>query len=97
MIALTLYTRSYCSLCNKMLEAIQQQPELLGCTLETVDIDTNPQLLERYDELVPILCAGGIALFHHHFDAARWAAFFKKSAPAQPNSDLIPIPVQKCS
>ena len=52
----TLYSRSYCHLCDDMLSALRA---LAGdqVTVEVIDIDAqgNEDLLARYDELVPVL------------------------------------------
>ncbi len=49
-----LYSRSYCHLCDDMLKALR---ELSGEALpiEVVDVDLDAELVERYDELVPVL------------------------------------------
>lgn len=76
-----LYSRSYCHLCEVMRLAVIAQPEFVGCVLEVVDVDADPELVEKYDELVPVLCAqldsgAEVELFHYHFNAEAWAAFF---------------------
>lgn len=52
----TLYSRSYCHLCEDMLQALMalQQP---GERFEVavVDVDADPALVARFDELVPVL------------------------------------------
>ena len=49
-----LYSRSYCHLCDDMLIALR---ELCGDALpiEVIDVDLHAELVERYDELVPVL------------------------------------------
>lgn len=52
----TLYTRSYCHLCQDMLDALMllhtaERP----FTVEAIDVDADPALVERFDELVPVL------------------------------------------
>jgi thiol-disulfide isomerase/thioredoxin len=49
-----LYSRSYCHLCDDMLKALR---ELSGEALpiEVIDVDLQDELVERYDELVPVL------------------------------------------
>jgi glutaredoxin len=52
---LTLYSRNYCHLCHDMQAALEAlRPEFIF-DLEIVDIDTNPVLEARYDDLVPVL------------------------------------------
>ncbi len=56
-----LYSRSWCHLCEDMLLALQS---LVGeaWRIDVVDVDADPALVERYDELVPVLvgCAPGL-------------------------------------
>lgn len=71
----TLYSRSYCHLCQDMLDALQllQTPEK-PFTVEVVDIDASPDaaLLARFDELVPVLFAdlAQPELCHYFLDEA---------------------------
>ena len=71
----TLYSRSYCHLCQDMLDALLllQRPEQ-PFAVEVIDIDTSPDpsLLLRFDELVPALF-GDLAqpeLCHYFLDQA---------------------------
>jgi len=50
-----LYSRSWCHLCDDMLEALQRQCQGRDTTVEVIDIDQDAQLLAKYDELVPVL------------------------------------------
>ncbi|MEO0318679.1 MAG: hypothetical protein RL404_2356 [Pseudomonadota bacterium] len=54
MIRFTLYSRSYCHLCEDMLVALRA---LAGeqVAVDVIDVDADPALVERYDELVPVL------------------------------------------
>jgi hypothetical protein len=56
----TLYSRSYCHLCQDMLDALLllQTPQR-PFTVDVIDIDEagDPALMARYDELVPVLFA----------------------------------------
>jgi hypothetical protein len=49
-----LYSRSYCHLCDDMITALRA---LCGDALpiEIIDVDLHAELVERYDELVPVL------------------------------------------
>ncbi|MFT5590407.1 MAG: hypothetical protein ACI9ZF_002593 [Bradyrhizobium sp.] len=55
MIFFTLYSRSYCHLCDDMLVALRAQLGTLAVDIRILDVDADPALLERYDELVPVL------------------------------------------
>ncbi|QGZ38650.1 glutaredoxin-like protein DUF836 [Pseudoduganella flava] len=54
----TLYSRSYCHLCQDMLDALLalQTPER-PFTVDVIDVDADPALVARFDELVPVLFA----------------------------------------
>ena len=70
---LTLYGRRYCHLCDDMLAAL----EALRCdaapfTVEVIDVDADPALEARFDELVPVLFGDLAApeLCHYFLDPA---------------------------
>lgn len=65
---LTLYSRLYCHLCESMLRALREIQPALGFELEVVDIDTDPALVARYDEAVPVLCLGSHEICRHFLD-----------------------------
>ncbi len=51
----TLYSRSYCHLCDDMLQALHAAGMGQPYTVEVIDVDADPELVARYDELVPVL------------------------------------------
>ncbi|MDR2364489.1 MAG: glutaredoxin family protein [Zoogloeaceae bacterium] len=65
--ALTLISRSYCSLCREMEAALQPLLAEYGVTLEVLDVDADPALA-RYDELTPALLLEGTELCHYFLD-----------------------------
>jgi thioredoxin reductase (NADPH) len=74
---LTLYWREYCHLCHDMLAQLLTLRETLGgehiFAVNIRDVDADPVLEARYDELVPVLTAmaGNGAeneLCHYHLD-----------------------------
>jgi thiol-disulfide isomerase/thioredoxin len=62
---LTLYGRAYCHLCDDMLHALVELQAEHRFTLDVIDVDTDPALAERYDELVPVLIHEGREVCHH--------------------------------
>jgi hypothetical protein len=70
----TLYSRAYCHLCDDMLAALQAFMARQGqaYTVDVVDVDADPDLVARYDELVPVLVAtpAGAELCHYFLDEA---------------------------
>ena len=55
---LTLYSRFHCHLCQDMLALLQERQADFGFQLEVVDIDSDPELVKRYGEKVPVSAAG---------------------------------------
>jgi hypothetical protein len=52
----TLYSRSYCHLCEDMLAALRAlETQALRFEIEVVDVDADEALVARFDELVPVL------------------------------------------
>lgn len=83
----TLYSRSYCHLCQDMLDALMRlQPPGRTFTVDVIDIDAanDPQLLAQYDELVPVLFAdlSQPELCHYFLDEARVREVLKRQASA---------------
>ena len=63
---LVLYSRNYCHLCEDMLAALRGE---LRFQLEVVDVDADPEIEQRYDELVPVLMHGDRELARWRLDA----------------------------
>ncbi|QYF92573.1 glutaredoxin family protein [Massilia sp. PAMC28688] len=52
----TLYSRAWCHLCDDMLAALLAlQTEQQRFAVEVIDVDADPALVARFDELVPVL------------------------------------------
>lgn len=49
------YSRSYCHLCDDMLEALQALSGEYPFAVEVVDVDGDDALVAQFDELVPVL------------------------------------------
>jgi len=50
-----IYSRSYCHLCEDLQHALEALCRGHDFSIEMVDIDEDMALVERYDELVPVL------------------------------------------
>ncbi len=59
MIRFTLYSRSYCHLCDDMLAALNKLLADLESefAVDVIDVDADSDLVALYDELVPVLIA----------------------------------------
>ena len=83
MLTFTIYSRSYCHLCDDMKDALQLLMRDTAHQIVMVDVDQDPELLKRYDELVPVLFARhsadagdvGQQLCHYFLDADKVKAF----------------------
>lgn len=76
----TLYSRSYCHLCEDMLEALQSLSSEYPFKVETVDVDSDETLLAQFDELVPVLFGRkgegeSVQLCHYFLDEQKTRAF----------------------
>lgn len=66
---LTLYYREQCDLCDTMRKALviyaeSHQP----LSWREIDIDRDPELIRRFDTLVPVLYCGETEICHFFFD-----------------------------
>ena len=73
--SLRLFSREYCHLCQDMhaaLEALRGEPGVPYFDIEVADVDADPVLEAKYDELVPVLVDGeGTELCHYFLDVAK--------------------------
>jgi thioredoxin reductase (NADPH) len=72
---LRLFSRDYCHLCHDMLaslEALRSEQGIPYFDILVLDVDADPLLEAKYDELVPVLVGGdGRELCHYFLDAAK--------------------------
>lgn len=72
MVQLRLYSRSYCHLCDDLLAALEAFRGEFQFSVEVLDVDSDPVLEAKYDELVPVLTdQDGNELCHYFLDAAK--------------------------
>ncbi|OWW19413.1 glutaredoxin family protein [Noviherbaspirillum denitrificans] len=82
MVHFTLYTRSYCHLCDDMLEALQALSGEFPFTVEMMDVDADEALTAQFDELVPVLFgkkgnADSVQLCNYFLDDTRVRDFLQ--------------------
>jgi len=70
-VELTLISRSYCHLCHDMEVALAPLLAEFGAVLKVVDVDADPLLEARYDELVPVLLHVDTELCHYFLDVPK--------------------------
>lgn len=76
----TLYSRSYCHLCEDMLTAMRAFDGGEHFIIDVVDVDADDALVQQYDELVPVLVGQkegreAMQICHYFLDAEALRAF----------------------
>ncbi|MFA9275446.1 MAG: glutaredoxin family protein [Candidatus Aquirickettsiella gammari] len=80
----TLYSRTYCHLCDDMLEQLKAHLNDTSVIIDVVDVDADEALVARFDELVPVLFAQKIGqeggqeaqqICHYFLDVEKLKAF----------------------
>ena len=59
----TVYTREGCGCCDKALDLLEEYRRQHGFSIDTVDIDADPDLRARYDTTVPVVAVDGKVRF----------------------------------
>jgi hypothetical protein len=88
-----LYTRNGCHLCDEALMVLSAERQRWGFNVETVDIDGDVGLKEKYGECVPVLALDGKVYFRGRINrvllrrllAIREARATSRSAPQTPH------------
>jgi hypothetical protein len=84
----TLYSRSYCHLCDDMLDALRTCMARHGLPykVDVVDVDADAALVERFDTLVPVLYGDLAAppLCHYVLDEAALARYLGAAQDRHP-------------
>lgn len=68
---ITLYSRPGCHLCEVALEVIERVGADLGVGWEEIDIDSDPDLLDRFGEEIPVTFVDGLQHDYWRVDEAR--------------------------
>jgi thioredoxin reductase (NADPH) len=72
---LTLYSRVYCHLCHEMADAVEGVRVEIPFDLDILDVDADPVLEARFNELVPVLMHGELELARYHLDPDKLRAY----------------------
>jgi len=65
----TLYTRKDCSLCEDAAALLRDLARDFQFDIEPVDIDADPALRDRYNDIIPVIAINGRELARAPFDA----------------------------
>ena len=68
LLRLDVYIRQGCHLCDEMIHVLSEFRNDYNFSIETIDIDSDVKLRDRYNTLVPVLCLGEKEICHHFFD-----------------------------
>lgn len=79
---LIVYYRQGCHLCEQMVVSLSQQQTKhqarVKFTIKIVDIDDDPDLLQKYDVDVPVVMYQKEVIFYHFFDEEAFENTLKK-------------------
>jgi hypothetical protein len=75
---LTVYSRSYCHLCDEMIAGLRTLQARFPFSLAIVDVDSDDALEARYGEDVPVVLHGETELCRHRLDAGRVTEYLAK-------------------
>ena len=67
---LTLYTKPDCHPCEEARAALERVRARVAFDLETVNIDTDPRLAERFGTRIPVVFVDGREAFEYEVDEA---------------------------
>jgi len=65
---LTVLSREYCHLCEELVTALKRFQGRYDFDIEVVDVDSNPQLEEKWGDKVPVLLDGNLEICHYFLD-----------------------------
>jgi thiol-disulfide isomerase/thioredoxin len=78
LVALTVYSRSWCHLCDDMIAGLRTLQARFHFSVAIVDVDSDERLEALYGEDVPILVHGARELCRHRLDPARVTDYLAK-------------------
>lgn len=79
-VALVLYTKPACSLCDAMKRELARARVSRPFELTEVDIESDPELLDRFGLCVPVLEIAGRVVFEGRLSAAEFERVFERLA-----------------
>ncbi len=62
------YHRQGCHLCEQVVASLFQHQQQLGFDIEQIDIDSDPELVAKYNADVPVVVFNDEVIFYHFFD-----------------------------
>ena len=77
-VTLTVYSRSYCHLCDELIAGLRTLQARFHFEIEIVDVDSDDALEGRYGEDVPVVVHAGTELCRHRLDTGRVTEYLAK-------------------
>ena len=77
----TIYSRPGCHLCDEARKVIQASGLDGEYTLEEINIESDPELLERYRYEIPVIAINGIEAFRHQLTPDEFKKRLKEAGP----------------
>ena len=71
----TVMSREWCHLCHELVDTLRPIADEFGWRVVVLDVDQDPVLEERWNELVPVLLHGDTELCHHHLNTEAVRAY----------------------
>lgn len=79
-VPLTLYTRRACHLCELLKAELGRAHVARAFSLEEIDIDSDPRLVERFGHSIPVLAIAGRVAFKLQMRASDFERKFERRA-----------------
>lgn len=69
-IDLVVFGRQECHLCQQMILALQKRQEQVSFDFQVIDIDTDPELVAKFNDKVPVLMSlpDQVEICHYYLD-----------------------------
>lgn len=77
------YSREGCHLCDVVKETLAQAQEAADFAWREIDIDTDPELRQRFNEEVPVVFIEGRKAFKYHMDRQQFLRALAGRSPAR--------------
>ncbi|NTW81755.1 MAG: glutaredoxin family protein [Chlorobiaceae bacterium] len=77
--AITLYGKKECCLCDEAMEVLEKVALSLPFEFEKKDITEDPELLERFGTVIPVVFVDGEQVFRYRVNENRLRALLSKA------------------
>ena len=79
MVTVEFYTREGCCLCDTALDVVKRVQKDHPFLLRLIDIDTDPALVARFNDEVPVIFIAGRKAFKYRVDEAEMVSKLERS------------------